>query len=78
MRAALAWLLPSRTLFALGLRLGALARPFAPLIAALPRVGPQLAAMLALTTKRRARLPAEAVAAPVDQRRCAAAAASRC
>ncbi len=51
MRAALAWLLPSRPLFALGLRLGALARPFAPLIAALPRVGPQLAAMLALTSE---------------------------
>ena len=54
MRAALAWLLPSRALFALGLRLGALARPFAPLIAALPRVGPQLAAMLALAPKREA------------------------
>jgi glycolate oxidase iron-sulfur subunit len=53
MRAALARLLPSRRLFALGLRLGALARPFAPLIAALPRVGPQLAAMLALAAKRR-------------------------
>ena len=65
MRGALARLLPSRTLFALGLRLGALARPFAPLIAAVPRVGPQLAAMLALTTKRRPRPPAEAVAPPV-------------
>ena len=65
MRGALARLLPSRTLFALGLRLGALARPFAPLIAALPSVGPHLAAMLALTTKRRPRPPAEAVATPV-------------
>ena len=55
MRAALARLLPSRRLFALGLRLAALARPFAPLIAALPRVGPQLAAMLALAAKRRTR-----------------------
>jgi glycolate oxidase iron-sulfur subunit len=55
MRAALARLLPSRRLFALGLRLGALARPFAPLIAALPRVGPQLAAMLALAAKRKPR-----------------------
>jgi glycolate oxidase iron-sulfur subunit len=64
MRAALARLLPSRTLFALGLRLGALARPFAPLIAALPRVGPQLAAMLALAPKRAARAkPAETAAA---------------
>jgi len=53
MRAALAWLLPSRALFALGLRLGALARPFAPLIAALPRVGPQIAAMLALAAKHK-------------------------
>ena len=60
MRAALARLLPSRTLFALGLRLGGLARPFAPLIAALPRVGPQLAAMLALAAKPRPRSPVEA------------------
>jgi glycolate oxidase iron-sulfur subunit len=66
MRAALAWLLPSPALFALGLRLGALARPFAPLIAALPHVGPQLAAMLALAPKRTTRAkPAEASAAPV-------------
>ncbi len=53
MRAALARLLPSRRLFALGLRLAALARPFAPLLAALPRVGPQIAAMLALAPKRK-------------------------
>jgi glycolate oxidase iron-sulfur subunit len=53
MRAALARLLPSRRLFALGLRLASLARPFAPLIAAVPRVGPQIAAMLALAGKRR-------------------------
>ncbi len=58
MRNLLAWLLPSRALFALGLRLGALARPFAPLIAALPRVGPQLAAMLALAAKRKPRATA--------------------
>ena len=64
MRAALARLLPSRRLFALGLRLGALARPFAPLIAALPRVGPQLAAMLALATKRRTPAAAEGDATP--------------
>jgi glycolate oxidase iron-sulfur subunit len=55
MRAALAHVLPSRVLFALGLKLGALARPVAPLIAALPRVGPQLAAMLALAAKRKPR-----------------------
>ena len=59
MRAMLARLLPSRALFALGLRLRALARPFAPLIAALPRVGPQLAAMLALAAKRRAPVATE-------------------
>jgi glycolate oxidase iron-sulfur subunit len=59
MRAMLARLLPSRALFALGLRLSALARPFAPLIAALPRVGPQLAAMLALAAKRRAPVATE-------------------
>ena len=59
MRAMLAQLLPSRALFALGLRLSALARPFAPLIAALPRVGPQLAAMLALAAKRRAPVATE-------------------
>jgi glycolate oxidase iron-sulfur subunit len=58
MRAALARLLPSRALFALGLRLGALARPFAPLIAAVPRAGPQLAAMLALAPKRKPRATA--------------------
>jgi glycolate oxidase iron-sulfur subunit len=59
MRAALARLLPSRRLFALGLRLAALARPFAPLIAAVPRVGPQIAAMLALTGKPRTPAAAE-------------------
>jgi glycolate oxidase iron-sulfur subunit len=62
MRAALARLLPSRRLFALGLRLAGLARPFAPLIAAVPRVGPQIAAMLALAGKRRT--PAESAATP--------------
>jgi glycolate oxidase iron-sulfur subunit len=65
MRNLLAWLLPSRALFALGLRLGALARPFAPLIAALPRVGPQLAAMLTLAVKRRALPAVDADATPV-------------
>jgi glycolate oxidase iron-sulfur subunit len=52
LRAALAWLMPSRAAFAAGLNLAAFARPLAPLIAALPRVGPQLAAMLALAPKR--------------------------
>ena len=55
MRAALARVLPLRALFALGLKLGALARPFAPLIAAIPRVGPQLAAMLALAARHKPR-----------------------
>ena len=59
MRAALARLLPSPRLFALGLRLAGLARPLAPLIVALPRVGPQLAAMLALAPRRRPRATAE-------------------
>ena len=65
MRAALARLLPSRKLLALGLRLAALARPIAPLIAAIPRVGPQLAAMLPLAATRRPRQAAAAGAAPV-------------
>ena len=65
MRAALAQLLPSRRLFALGLRLAGLARPFAPLIAAVPRVGPQIAAMLALAGKRRTPTAAESGATQV-------------
>ena len=65
MRAMLARVLPSRAGFALGLRLSALARPFAPLIAALPRVGPQLAAMLALAAKPRTRAVAESGATVV-------------
>ena len=65
MRAALARLLPSRRLFALGLRLAGLARPFAPLIAAVPRVGPQIAAMLALAVKRRTPAAAESGATRV-------------
>jgi len=65
MRAVLARVLPSRALFAFGPRLGAMARPLAPLIAALPRVGPQLAAMLALAAKPRPHLSVEAGAAPV-------------
>ena len=63
MRWALARVLPSRPLLALGLRIGALARPFAPLIAAIPRVGPQLGAMLALAQRRRPRATAERRAA---------------
>ena len=59
MRAVLAHVLPSRARFALGLRLAALARPFAPLIAVLPWVGPQLAAMLALAAKRRTPAPGD-------------------
>ena len=78
MRAALARLLPSRRLFALGLRLGALARPFAPLIAALPRVGPQLAAMLALAAKRRTPGGGRARRDARSERRPRRAVASRC
>ena len=54
MRWALARTLTSRAAFAFGLKLAALARPFAPLIAALPRLGPQVAAMLALAPRRAA------------------------
>ena len=66
MRWALALALPSRARFALGLRLGALAQPFAPLIAAIPRLGPQLAAMLTLAAKRRPQPSARPTAEPVQ------------
>jgi glycolate oxidase iron-sulfur subunit len=57
LRAALAWLLPHRGRFRLALGLAALGRPFAPLLARLPTIGPQIAAMLALAPRR---LPARA------------------
>jgi glycolate oxidase iron-sulfur subunit len=68
MRGALAALVPYPARFRWALRLAALGRPFAPLVARLPKVGPRLAAMLALAP---ARLPAaEAPApAPVGPRR---------
>ncbi|THD48731.1 MAG: glycolate oxidase subunit GlcF [Bradyrhizobium sp.] len=57
MRAMLAWILPSRVAFAVALRLAALARPFSPLIAKIPRFGPQFAAMLALAGTQSRRSP---------------------
>jgi glycolate oxidase iron-sulfur subunit len=65
LRAALARLLPSRVAFAASLRLANLARPFAPLFAALPRLGPQLAAMLALAPRR---LPPAGAQGPAELR----------
>ena len=50
-RAVLARLLPSRRLFGAALRLAAIGRPFAPLLARLPGLGPKLTAMLALAPK---------------------------
>ena len=58
MRAALAWLLPSRALFRLALAVSAIGRPFAPILARVPAFGGQLAAMLALARKARARYAA--------------------
>ncbi|WP_298111911.1 glycolate oxidase subunit GlcF [Bradyrhizobium sp.] len=51
-RTLLAWLLPHRGRFSWALRLGALARPFAPLVAGLDRSG-RLATMLELVPRRR-------------------------
>ena len=50
-RAALARLLPSRRLFGAALRLSAIGRPLAPLLARLPGLGPKLTAMLTLAPK---------------------------
>src|SRR5271155_3213129 len=49
LRAALAWLLPHRGRFRLALGLAMLGRPFAPLLARLPAIGPAMASMLAPT-----------------------------
>ncbi len=51
MRAILAWLLPHRGRFRFALALAAFGRPFAPIFARLPVVGPQLQAMLELAPK---------------------------
>ncbi len=51
LRDVLARLLPSRKLFGAALRLAAIGHPFAPLLARLPGLGPQLTAMLALAPK---------------------------
>jgi glycolate oxidase iron-sulfur subunit len=59
MRAALAWLLPSRERFRAGMALAGIGRAFAPILARVPGLGDKLAAMLALAPKAaRARLPA--------------------
>ena len=51
LRTSLAWMLPHRGRFRAALALAMLGRPFAPFLARLPAVGPQLAAMLALAPK---------------------------
>ncbi|MGO8800978.1 MAG: glycolate oxidase subunit GlcF [Roseiarcus sp.] len=61
MRATLAWVLPSRALFRAALALARIARPLAPLVARIPRLGARFAAMLALAP---ARLPAREAEGP--------------
>ncbi|MGD0561719.1 MAG: glycolate oxidase subunit GlcF [Roseiarcus sp.] len=51
MRAALAWLLPSRELFRAGMALAGIGRAFMPILARVPGLGDKLAAMLALAPK---------------------------
>jgi glycolate oxidase iron-sulfur subunit len=51
LRAILAWLLPSRGRFRLALGLAMIGRPFSPILARMPGIGPQLAAMLALAPR---------------------------
>jgi glycolate oxidase iron-sulfur subunit len=51
-RAALARILPSRLLFRLALLPAKMAKPFAPILARIPQLGPKLAAMLKLAPKR--------------------------
>jgi glycolate oxidase iron-sulfur subunit len=58
MRAALAWLLPSRARFRAALALSGLGRPFKPILKRVPGFGEKLAAMLALAPKTRARAKA--------------------
>src|SRR5579883_2277727 len=52
LRAALALILPSPRLLRLALRAAKAGRPFAPILAQLPKLGPRLAAMLALAPRR--------------------------
>ena len=60
LRDLLAFVLPSRARFRAAIFFAKLGRPLAPFIATLPRVGPSLAAMLALAPKSfAARLPTE-------------------
>ena len=78
LRALLVWLLPHRGRFRLALGLAMLGRPLRPLLARLPRIGPQLEAMLRLAPTR---LPArdategpgvfKAAKAPAQRRRVA-------
>jgi glycolate oxidase iron-sulfur subunit len=58
MRAALAWLLPSRARFRAALALSRIGRPFAPILKRVPGFGEKLAAMLALAPRTRARAKA--------------------
>jgi glycolate oxidase iron-sulfur subunit len=51
MRAALAKILPSPSLFRFALAAGRLGRPLAGILAPIPRIGPRLAAMLALVPR---------------------------
>jgi glycolate oxidase iron-sulfur subunit len=60
MRAALARILPSRPLFRVALRLANVGRPFAPVLARIPKLGAKLLAMLALAPRR---LPARIASA---------------
>ena len=78
LRALLVWLLPHRGRFRLALGLAMLGRPLRPLLARMPRIGPQLEAMLRLAPTR---LPArdategpgvfKAPASPAKRRRVA-------
>ncbi len=78
LRALLVWLLPHRGRFRLALGLAMLGQPLRPLLARLPRIGPQLEAMLRLAPTR---LPArdategpgvfKAAKAPAQRRRVA-------
>jgi glycolate oxidase iron-sulfur subunit len=52
LRAALARVLPSRVLFRLALLAAKIGKPFAPIFARIPRLGPKLAAMLMLAPRR--------------------------
>jgi glycolate oxidase iron-sulfur subunit len=77
LRAALARILPSPALFRLALAAGKLGRPFATILAPIPRIGPRIAAMLELVPKRApprilaTQRPAAAAERPATKRRVA-------